>query len=108
MPRPCAVCAHPDRQNIDRALIGGSPKSVVSRRWQLSPDATERHAKLGHIVRNEFTTKAEEVLPQVGDNLLEKLQELIRIVEHLMERCVQNNQWMGTLACARELTRIWT
>jgi hypothetical protein len=45
--------------------------------------------------------------PREGDNLLEKLRELIGIVEHLMARCVQNGQFMNSLACVRELTRIY-
>jgi hypothetical protein len=45
--------------------------------------------------------------PREGDNLLDKLGELIKIVEHLMARCVQNGQFMNSLACVRELTRIY-
>jgi hypothetical protein len=45
--------------------------------------------------------------PREGDNLLAKLEELIKIVEHLMARCVQNGQFMNSLACVRELTRIY-
>jgi hypothetical protein len=42
-----------------------------------------------------------------GDNLLEKLRELIRIVEHVMARCVNDGQFMNSIVCVRELTRIY-
>ena|SRR2546430_2054303 len=77
MPRQCAVCVHHERQAIDRAILAGEPKSVISRRWGLPPDATERHAKVGHVVRHEQIIAGKSVLtPREGDDLLEKLEEL--------------------------------
>jgi hypothetical protein len=106
VPRQCAVCAHPERQTIDRAILAGEPKSAISRRWGIPPDATERHSKNGHVVRHESMMAGKGVLaPREGDNLLDKLGELIKIVEHLMARCVQNGQFMNSFACVRELTR---
>jgi hypothetical protein len=106
--RVCAVCTHAERQAIDRAILAGEPKSVISRRWNVPPDATERHAKNGHVVRHEAMMAGKECLqPRPGDNLLEKLEELIKIVRVLMDRCLHNNQYMPILACARELTRIY-
>jgi hypothetical protein len=102
------VCAHPERQAIDRAILAGEAKSVISRRWGIPPDATERHAKVGHVVRHEHIMAGREVLvPREGDNLLDKLEALIEIVRDVMARCIKNNQPMNSLACARELTRIY-
>src|SRR6266576_154420 len=90
MPRQCAVCVHPERQAIDRAILAGEPKSVISRRWGLPPDATERHAKVGHVVRHEQIIAGKSVLaPREGDDLLEKLEELVKIVREVMGRCIQ-------------------
>jgi hypothetical protein len=47
------------------------------------------------------------LVPREGGNLLEKLEELIDVVRDLMARCIANNQHMNSLACARELTRIY-
>jgi len=108
MPRQCTVCVHPERQAIDRAILAGEPKSVISRRWGLPPDATERHAKVGHVVRHEQIIAGKSVLaPREGDDLLEKLEELVKIVRDVMGRCIQNNQYVASLACARELVRIY-
>jgi hypothetical protein len=107
--RQCAVCAHPERQAIDRAILAGESKAAISRRWGLPPDATERHSKIGHVVRHETMMASKDMLtPREGDpNLLDKLQELIRIVEHVMARCVQDGQFMNSIVCVRELTRIY-
>jgi hypothetical protein len=109
MPRLCAVCAHPERQAIDRAIIAGEPKSAISRRWELGPDAVERHAKIGHVVRNEQIIAAKNMLTPAsgGDDIVEKLQELIKIVRGMMDGSIQNNQYLTSLACARELVRIY-
>jgi hypothetical protein len=102
------VCAHPERQIIDRAILAGEPKAAISRRWGIAPDACERHAKNGHVVRHEQMMAGKGVLaPREGDDLLAKLQELVKIVEHLMARCVQSGQFMNSLSCVRELTRIY-
>jgi hypothetical protein len=109
MPRLCAVCAHPERQAIDRAIIAGEPKSAISRRWGLGPDAVERHAKIGHVVRNEQIIAAKNMLTPAsgGDDIVEKLQELMKIVRGMMDSSIQNNQYLASLACARELVRIY-
>src|SRR2546423_15262838 len=108
MPRQCTVCVHPERQAIDRAILAGEPKSVISRRCGLLPDATERHAKVGHVVRHEQIIADKSVLtPREGDDLLEKLSELDKIVQHEICRCIHNNQYVASLACARELVRMY-
>ena len=45
MGRRCSVCGHPDREAIDRAIVGGEPCRAVAARSSLSPDAVERHAQ---------------------------------------------------------------
>lgn len=60
------------------------------------------------MVRHETMMANQDTLaPREGDNLLEKLRELIRIVEHVMARCVQDGQFMNSIVCVRELTRIY-
>jgi hypothetical protein len=103
------VCAHSELEAIDRALLAGEPKSVISRRWYLPADATERHFKNGHTVRREHVIHGKEMFVPTGegDNVLLKLQELAKVVWGLMARCAGNNQYLQSLACARELTRVY-
>jgi hypothetical protein len=106
--RQCIACTHPERQAIDRAILAGEPKSVISRRWGVPPDSTERHTKSGHVQRAEALAAGKVILtPREGDDLLPKLDELITIIRNLMDRCALNGQYMATLGCARELVRIY-
>ena len=46
--RPCSICGHPDRAQIDAALTGGRSFRDVSKQWNLSHSAAKRHLD-GHI-----------------------------------------------------------
>jgi len=48
MPRVCSVCALPDREAIDKALVGGTACREVAALYRVSPDAVERH-KAAHL-----------------------------------------------------------
>jgi hypothetical protein len=43
MTRVCTVCTHPQREAIDRALIGGERYRDIARRENISKDALYRH-----------------------------------------------------------------
>ena len=44
MGRPCTICAHAERVEIDREIIAGLPYRDISGRFELSKSAVERHA----------------------------------------------------------------
>lgn len=48
MPRRCTVCDHPQREEIDRRLVGGEAYRDIARQFGLSKDAISRH-KESHI-----------------------------------------------------------
>lgn len=49
MPRPCSVCGHPDRKEIDDALVRGRPAAPIARAHPpLTTDAVERHRAAKH------------------------------------------------------------
>ena len=48
MPRTCTVCTHPEREAIDRDLVGGRPVRETSALFRVSEDAVGRH-KAEHI-----------------------------------------------------------
>jgi hypothetical protein len=43
MPRTCTVCAHPDREAIDRALVESTPKRRIAAQHGLAETAVRRH-----------------------------------------------------------------
>jgi len=109
MPRHCAICVHPERDRIDRAILGNESKASIARRWSLSTDCTERHAKLDHIKRtfSKVTTKAEDALRSEGEDLVSKLQELITTAQDILSKAYEARQFGAAMAGVRELARIF-
>ncbi|HZC04062.1 MAG TPA: hypothetical protein VE338_00320 [Ktedonobacterales bacterium] len=50
MTRPCTICAHPKRGEIDAALMAGSAYRVIARQFAVSHDAIQRHAS-SHVAQ---------------------------------------------------------
>jgi len=48
MPRTCTICQHDQRQNIDKALVGGEPFRNIAERFGTSATALTRH-KAEHL-----------------------------------------------------------
>ena len=43
MPRPCTICSHPKRDEINRALLERLPYRTVAKHFEASPAAVFRH-----------------------------------------------------------------
>jgi len=48
MPRTCSICGHPDREAIEKALLGPDSFRVIAGRFHVSRSALERH-KAAHL-----------------------------------------------------------
>jgi len=46
MPRPCITCGHSELRAINAALVSGTPRVTVARRFGLSEPAVRRHFHL--------------------------------------------------------------
>ncbi len=44
MPRNCTICAHPEREAIDAAIVSGVPLAALAAKYRVSADALGRHA----------------------------------------------------------------
>lgn len=49
MGRKCSICAHPDRREIDSALLTGGQVAKIAREYGVSRGALTRHRDHGHI-----------------------------------------------------------
>lgn len=76
MARPCSVCAHPRRQEIDVALISGESFRNIAERFGTSPAALHRHK--AHVAGQ--VAQAQEARKEQGKahglTLLQRLQSL--------------------------------
>ncbi len=69
--RPCTVCQHPQRAEIDKALVAGRPFLALAREYGLDRFALKRH-KEAHLApvlvaaqRAKDSVQAEDLLSQV-------------------------------------------
>lgn len=71
MPRTCTICAHPERQAIDEALVDGASMRELAAKYRVSPDAIARHnaahlpAKLARAAQAKEVAAADSLLVQV-------------------------------------------
>lgn len=74
MPRSCTICEHPEREAIDRALVGEASNLSVSALFGVSESAIRRH-KANHLpAKLVMARQAEEVAE--ADGLLSQVQDL--------------------------------
>ena len=76
MPRACSTCTHPERDEVDQALVNGVSYRNVSKQFRLTVASLHRH-KGTHIP--EHLAKAEEAKEVAqADSLLDRLMDLSR------------------------------
>ncbi len=73
MPRSCSICLHPEREEINAALLSETPLRDMARRYATSKDALARHREHLplHLVK---ASDAAEVIQ--ADTLLDRLLSL--------------------------------
>jgi hypothetical protein len=71
MPRACTVCGHPQRHEIEQAMLAREPFRAIARRFGLSKDALLRHhddhlpAALVEASRIREITRADDLVDRV-------------------------------------------
>lgn len=104
MPRSCTVCAHPEREAIDLALVEGVTLRDIPRRFGLSKDAAARH-KAGHLPATLLASVGAIEIAH-GDKLIVKLRALEQEARAIGKRAHDAGDLKTALAAVRELTRL--
>lgn len=63
MPRPCSICTHPKRKDIDKAIARGVSYRAIAGQYQVSKTSVSRHFDSGHVsskVQKAKELKADE------------------------------------------------
>lgn len=84
MPRRCTVCSHPEMEAVNTALLTGEAYRAIARRFAVSKDAVERHAKAHLAVKLVKAKEAAEVAH--ADGLLEQVRDLQRRAVSILDR----------------------
>jgi hypothetical protein len=74
VPRSCTICEHPDREAIDRSLVGDASNLSVSSLFGVSESAVRRH-KANHLPAKLVMAQAAEEVAQ-ADDLLQQVRDL--------------------------------
>jgi len=69
MTRTCTICAHEQREAIDKALMDKATYRGIARRYAVSEDAVARHKAAGHIVERIAQAHEAEAVVQADDLL---------------------------------------
>jgi len=80
--RRCAICQHPQRPNIDRAIATGISRRLIAARFKVSADAAWRHGR-AHLTPEIPAALATKVLARERD-MRRILLERMPTVETLM------------------------
>jgi hypothetical protein len=100
MPRSCTVCEHPEREAIDRALVGDASNRSVASLYDVSEAAVRRH-KGNHLpAKLVMAEKASEVAQ--AESLLAQVRDLQARTLAILEAAEETRQHRTALAAIRE------
>ena len=101
MPRRCTVCAHPEVEAIDMALVAGEPyRSVANRYESLSQASVQRHSE-NHLPATLSKAKEAEMVAH-ADDLLEQVRDLQVRTFAILEAAEASEQHRTALSAIRE------
>lgn len=99
MPRVCSLCHHPQRAEIDRALLAGTPLRTIADHWSASKTALIRHKP--HIAQSIAVVERETGLSTIRD-VQHRMTALQARVEKLVSKLEKASDHRTTLAGLRE------
>ncbi len=86
MPRPCTVCGHPKRAEIDERLLNGTSIRDIARQYGVGLNAVDRHrSHIGEALA-EAKQRRTELDMDHGDDLFGTVYRLQREALELLER----------------------
>lgn len=99
MGRPCTVCQHAERREVDRALVAGESFRLVAIRFGLGPASVQRHLNT-HVGRAKAKAKAAathavvrearaaEAAADVAEAVVEQSRSTLELVAVLRDRAM--------------------
>ena len=100
MTRPCTICRHPQRDQIDAALIAGDSYRALAERFSLSTTALSRHSQAHLPAILAQAQQAADVAR--GDTLLDQARDLQAKALGILQKAEDANDLRLALVAIRE------
>jgi hypothetical protein len=84
MPRPCSVCHHGDRDQIDLELVGGDSFAVIAERHSVGADSLKRH-KANHLTPAVIRLARQRRSEANAVPILDRLEEVVDRANRLLD-----------------------
>jgi len=94
----CSICNHPQRVEIDTALVSGESYRSVAKRFGVTDSAIGRHKRNGHIAeqiakaaKKKEIKQAEQITAAVEEkerHEVASVDKLLKIIEALLAECL--------------------
>lgn len=97
----CTVCAHPEREQIDLALVAGKSNRATARQYALHKDAVLRH-KASHVSSALQAVTAARTT-EAAQTALDRLEELFTRVGNVLRAAEIEGKPSLVLQAAREM-----
>lgn len=101
MARPCTVCQHPEREDVDRAIVADTPHAQVADRFGLSRQAVTRHRE-NHLSPALQRVHEEREVARAKD-LLGRLEGMVDRLERFTQEAEASGKGSQFLGGMREL-----
>ena len=100
MPMKCSVCVHSEREQIDAALVSGTPLRKIAQQSGTSVTALFRHKS--HV--SQAIIKAGEHREEhLGDSLLDQMRKIQGKAWELLGRCEQEGDTRASIVALKEV-----
>jgi hypothetical protein len=103
MPRRCTICTHPDRMEIDAAIVRQEPFRRVAEHYALAPTSLRRHSTTHLAVRLAQARQAQQAHElATAEDLLTEAQTLHAMTRVVLEEAGRTGQLSVMLSAIRE------
>lgn len=105
MSKPCSICIHEKRTEIDAAVLRQEPLRSISRTYRVSEDALSRHKHNSHFLRALVKAHSSSEI-KLASSPLEQMESIQLEALSILDAAKQSNDPRIALVAIREVREI--
>ena len=105
MPKPCSICKHEKRTEIETAILRLEPLRSISRTYRVSEDALSRHKHNSHFLRALVKAHSSSAI-KLASSPLEQMESIQLEALSILDAAKQSNDPRIALVAIREVREI--